>query len=135
MPFREDRFPEERASSMYECALWDLWALSCAEEALQWPTRELGMEIAARPEYAAKIREIYKMLCFTWALSGYRRTVVGEMLGHIESALQNAGQLDADAYRDEPIDFSVVPGFRGVDAWEVTSLRPIQSFFAQTARE
>lgn len=123
-PRRDDRYPSERMEESRSVSLWSIWTLYAAEEALQWPVGELAQEMAARPEYAHRIIQVYKMAILDQKFDEHRRRIADEILGHIRAALVHSRiEVTADMLA-EPIDYDAVPNHCGIEAWELNDLRP-----------
>lgn len=121
---RNERYPSERMEESRGVSLWSIWTLYAAEEALQWPIRELAQEMAARPDYAHRILQVYKMAILDQKFDEHRRRIADEILGHIRAALIHSGIEVTTDMITEPIDYDAVPKHCGIEAWELNALRP-----------
>lgn len=121
---RDERYPSERMEESRSVSLWSIWTLYVAEEALQWPVGELAQEMAARPEYACRIIQAYKMALLDQKFDEHRRRVTEEIVGHIRAALIHSRIEVTEEMLTAPIDYHEVPNHCGIEPWELNSLRP-----------
>lgn len=103
--------------------LWALWAIYAAEDALHWPVDELAVEMARRPKFAWRVRQIFKMLLIEEFYAPARAEQISAMVAHVRAALVEAGLDASNGLMHASIDYEVVPKFGGVAASDVNCIR------------
>lgn len=106
----------------YDSLGWSVWALGRATEILTFAVDALARELAADPDYAAEVVEVYKMMAVERVLSARRERIADDMLGRLREALAQANHLPAGDPLSLRIDYSKVPPCQGLDTGDINFL-------------
>jgi hypothetical protein len=115
---------DEAIQTCNDSLSWSVWALGLATEIATFPVDDLAREMAADPDYAAQVIEVYKMMAVERVESPIRERIAEEIFTRLRNALRQANHLPAGNPLKLTIDYTKVAPCYGLHPDDINCLRP-----------